>query len=189
MPRYRPPHPSEYSDAQRELARRWTVDRPAASRAVFPLATDDGELLGPPSIWIASPAIGSALASLGAQMRWGIALSERAREAAILAVAYAHDSAFEIFAHERAGRSVGWTDADLAAIRAGGAPDDADEEVRSALDVARLLLAHRSLDAGAFAGAEAVLGVEHLMQLVALVTYYEMVAVQLAAFAVLPPAP
>jgi alkylhydroperoxidase family enzyme len=188
MPRFHSPEPSELSESQRELHLRYTTGRRADAHAVFPLSDENGRLLGPPAIWILSPEIGLALSEFGYQMRWGIHLSDRAREAAILAVGYGLDSPFELFAHERAARVAGWTDAEMAEIASGEVPTGADEEIRTALDVAWRILDAGTLDDASYARALDVLGLEQLFQLVTLVAYYRMVATQLAVFGVLPPA-
>lgn len=187
MARFHSPDPSEFSDRQRQLATRYTTGRSPEALAEYPLADDDGNLLGPPAVWVLSPEIGFAISEFGSQMRWGIGLSPRAREAAILAVGYTLESPFELFAHERAGRAAGWTDDEMAVIAGGEVPHSADDEIRTALEVAWQILDTGSLDDAAYAAALEVLGLEHLFQLVTLVGYYRMVATQLAVFEVLPP--
>lgn len=187
MARFESPDRSAYSPAQREFYDRYATGPRADPAQPFRLIDDTGTLIGPPSLWVLSPDIGLALAGIGFQMRWGLAISDRAREAVILAVADAHDSAFERFAHEPAARAAGWGDDDLAALRAREVPGDADDEVRAALEVTWRLLDAGALDGGEYARAEEYLGTEKLFHVVTLVGYYRMVATQLAVFDIRPP--
>jgi len=185
--RFTAPEPAEYTPRQAEFHRRYTTGPRADPAAPFRLIDGEGRLIGPPAVWVLSPEMGFALAGIGAEMRWGIGFSERTREAVILAVGYALDSPFERYAHEPAGRAVGWTDEDFAEIAARRAPRGADEEVAAALAATWEILDTGTLGDASYARALAALGLEHLFQLVALVSYYRMIATQLAVFGVLPP--
>src|SRR3546814_859398 len=164
--RFDPPDRAAYTPEQLAFHQRYATGPRADPAQPFRLIDAEGNLIGPPSVWVTSPGIGLALAGIGSEMRWGLGLSDRAREAVILAVAYAFDSPFELFAHEPAARAAGWGDDDLRAIREGGAPDSADDEVRIALDVARRLLAADTLDAAEYARAAAFFGAVRLFQFV-----------------------
>ena len=188
MPRFTGPARDAFTPEEQEFYDRYATGPRADPNAAFRLIDDEGTLIGPPSIWILAPHIGLALAQIGGHMRWGLDLSDRAREAAILAVGYTLESPFELFAHEPAGRAAGWSDDELAAIARRTVPESADDEIRTALDVAWRVTDTGALDDDSYAAALAVLGQQRLFQLVALVTYYRMVATQLAVFGVLPPA-
>lgn len=185
--RFASPDRSAYTPAQQEFYDRYATGPRADPAQPFRLIDDAGTLIGPPSLWVLSPDIGLALAGIGFQMRWGLGISDRAREAVILAVAYAHDSPFELFAHEPAARAAGWTDDDLAALRSRTVPAGADDEGRTALEVAWHLLDAATLEADEYARASEYLGTENLFHVVTLVGYYRMVATQLAVFDIRPP--
>lgn len=185
--RFTPPPRVGYSARQREFHEAFTTGPRADPSAPFRLFDEHGDLTGPPSIWVLSPEVGFALSGIGHQMRWGIGFSQAAREAAILAVGYTLDSAFEQYAHEPAARAVGLSDADIADIAARRIPDGADAEVRGALEAAWEITDTGTLSDAAYANALEVFGLERLFQLVALVTYYRMVATQLAVFDIRPP--
>ena len=187
-PRFTTPDRHDYTPRQQAMYDRFTTGPRADPSAPFRLFDADGTLIGPPSIWVLSPEVGFALSGIGHQMRWGIGFSERTREAVILAVGHTLDSPFELFAHVPAARAVGIGDAELEAIAAGAVPEGADAEMRVGLEVAWEVLATGTLDDDAYARAAEVFGIEGLFQLVALITYYRMVATQLAVFGVLPPA-
>jgi 4-carboxymuconolactone decarboxylase len=111
-------------------------------------------------------------------------LPGRARELAILVVAAHWASAFEQHAHEAAGRLAGLTEAELAAVRAGGEPSLADPAERAAVRVARALVQAGDLDDGEYAGAVAQLGEDGVFELTTLVGYYATLALQLRVFRV-----
>ena len=180
-------HPDDMTAEQRALHHRFTSGPRAAPDAAFPLVDADGRLDGPPNGWLLSPRLGSALEQLGGAIRFGLRLSPRAAEIAVLSVAHHRDSPFEVHAHVRAGRAAGLRDADLAALAGGRAPDRMDAEERAAYEVTRALLAMHTLDDEQYGRAVAVLGEDRLLELVMLVGYYEMLATQLAVFDVRPP--
>ena len=177
----------ELSPRQRELYDLFTTGPRARPDNPFRLYDDDGNLTGPPSAWVLSPEIGHALEQFGGQMRWGIHTSGQTREAVILAVAYDADSPFELFAHEPAGRTEGFSEEDLAALRAGRAPEGASEETRAAHALALELIRTRAVSDESWAAAVAVLTLPVVFEIVTLVGYCQLVALTLSAFRILPP--
>lgn len=180
--------PEEMTPRQRELHELFTTGPRANPANPFRLFDADGFLTGPPSAWVLSPEIGHALSNFGYQMRWGIHTSGKTREAIILAVAHHEASPFELFAHEPAGRAEGLSDEDLATLRAGRVPDDSSQETRVAHALALELIADRALSDASFENAVALLGRDVVFEIVTLVGYYQMVALTLSAFRILPPA-
>lgn len=180
-------HTEEMSPRQRELYDFFTTGPRANPDNPFRLYDDDGFLTGPPAAWILSPEIGHALEKFGGQMRWGIHTSGKTREAVILAVAYDAQSPFELFAHEPAGRTEGFSDEDLAALREGRVPDDSDDETRVAHSLALELIRTRRISDESWASAAGSLGLPVVFEIVTLVGYYQMVALTLSAFEVHPP--
>jgi 4-carboxymuconolactone decarboxylase len=178
--------PEDMSPEQEAFARTFTSGPRASADAAFPLSTPDGRLIGPPAIWILQPRLGMALQHLGGEVRFGLLLGDRAAEAAVLAIAEHEHSPFELFAHVRAAAKAGWSDEDIAVIRAGGTPPGATEEESAALEIARSMLIG-PLEDGAADEALRRLGAERLMELTTLVGYYRMLAAQLAIFGIEPP--
>ena len=172
---------------QREIYDRFTAGRQARPDSAFSLVHPDGGLTGPANAWLLSPPVGRALERLGAAVRFKLELGDRAREIAILTVAYFRDSAFEAYAHMAAGRSAGLTEDELGALAA-----DRDPELVAADEIAvrattKVLLERGTLDATEYAAARDVLGERGLFELVILVGYYQLLATQLAVFDVRPP--
>lgn len=153
----------------------------------FPLVDAGGALEGPFNAMLLSPAVGTALQELGATLRYGTRLPDRAREIAILVVAAHWDSAFEQHAHEAVGRRIGLTGDELRALRRCDPLDLADPVEAEVLAVTRALTEHGDLDDDAYARAVAVLGEPALFELTTLAGYYATLALQLRLFRVAAP--
>jgi 4-carboxymuconolactone decarboxylase len=128
------------------------------------------------------------LQQVGAQVRYATGLGDRARELAILAVGYAWDSGFEIYAHERVARATGLTDADLSAVRDGRFDDLADPRERLVAALAHALANRRDLTQEEYLAGREVLGDQVIFELTTLVGYYSTLALQLRVFRVPIPA-
>lgn len=148
----------------------------------FPLTADDGSLRGPFNALLLAPAIGGALQELGSAIRYRGTLDDRSREIAILLVAARWESEFEQVSHEAIARSLGFDDAQLAALARDDVSALADRELLVA-DTVRSLLAG-DLDDDAWARAEEGLGAATVFELSTLVGYYSTLALQLRVFRV-----
>ena len=179
--------PDEMSPEQRALYDFFATGRRADASAPFSLVDAEGRLQGPPAVWVLHPPLGNALEQLGAAVRYHLTLPARAREMVILMVGHHHRAPFELYAHTKAGIAAGLSPADLEALAAGRPPELTSTEERLAYRVARQLLDTGKLDEDIYAEAVAALTVERLFELVTIVGYYTMIAVQLGAFELLPP--
>lgn len=160
---------------------------PRAAGRQFALVDADGALEGPFNAMLLHPPIGAALQELGSAVRYRSTLSDRAREIAILLVAGVWDSAFERYAHEAVGRSVGLSEAELGALREGRVDAFTDDRERLVASTALTLAARGDLDGGQFRAARDGLGLAALFELTTLVGYYATLALQLRVFRVGPP--
>jgi 4-carboxymuconolactone decarboxylase len=188
MSRLRRLVPADLDEAQRLLYDRIVGGPRANGPRPAPLTDGDGALRGPFNAMLYAPAVGEALQSLGAAVRFGTALSDRIREIAILAVAAHWDSAFERYAHEAIGRTIGLSDDIIAALRVREEPPLTDRIEQAAYRVVRALLTHRDLDDAQFADARAELGDAALVELSTVVGHYGTLALQLRLFRVEVPA-
>ncbi|MBU2696905.1 carboxymuconolactone decarboxylase family protein [Pimelobacter sp. 30-1] len=158
--------------------------------AAFALTDAEGRLEGPFDAMLLAPESGAAVQELGAALRYRTSLSGREREIAILAVAHAHRSDFEVWAHERVARRSGLSEAELADLRVGRAAGTFGAEEAQVHAVVASLVATRDLDDATFRAGEAALGTARLAELVTLVGYYEMLALSLRVWRVpLPETP
>jgi 4-carboxymuconolactone decarboxylase len=178
--------PSALDDEQRALYDAIVGGRRARGPQLFRLADSEGRLEGPFNAFLLQPRLGSALQALGSSVRYDTGLDDRCREIAILVVAAHWRSDFERYAHEAVARSVGLTDAELAAIRDGRYAELAGREALVARTVAALL-ARGDLDDAEYREAVEHLGPAGLFELLTLVGYYATLALQLRVFRV--PAP
>ncbi|WP_084126767.1 carboxymuconolactone decarboxylase family protein [Demequina sp. NBRC 110054] len=154
----------------------------AAGPQHFALTRPDGSLRGPFNAMLLAPDLGAALQGVGSALRYRGALSDRAREIAILLVAARWDSAFEREAHEAVGAACGLTGDELAALRAQDPTSfDGDDAV---VALAVLALLDGDLDDAAWADLESSLGAAVAFELTTLVGYYATLALQLRVFRV-----
>jgi 4-carboxymuconolactone decarboxylase len=174
--------PATLTAGQRELYDEIASGPRAQGPQHFPLLAADGSLRGPFNAFLFSPAVGRALQAMGAAIRFESGLADRMRELAILLVAHRWDSAFEIEAHEAVGRSVGLTEVELAALRAGDVSAFDGAEAVAARIVVDLL--DGDLDDAMWASGVASLGEPALVELSTLVGYYATLALQLRVFRV-----
>ena len=148
---------------------------------------DDGALEGPFNAFLLQPRLGAALQAVGSAVRYDTALSDRAREIAILVVATEWTSTFEWYAHEAVGRHVGLTEAELAGLAVGEYAALPAED-RLVAEVSQELSADGDLDDATYAAAVASLGEKGVFELLTLVGYYATLALQLRVFRVGSPA-
>ncbi len=150
----------------------------------FALVDDTGALAGPFNAMLLQPGLGGALQALGTAIRFQGTLPGRTRELAILIVAAHWASAFELHAHEAAGRAAGLAEAEIAAARAGEEPALADPAERAAVRAVRALVQVGDLDDEEYAAAVAELGEAGVFELTTLAGYYATLALQLRVFRV-----
>jgi 4-carboxymuconolactone decarboxylase len=175
---------AKLDDDQRALYDAITAGPRSRGPQAFALTDSDGGLVGPFNAMLLSPPLGAALQALGASVRYRSALSDRAREVAILVVAREWDCAFEIYAHEAVGRTVGLDEADLAAIRERRPEALADDRERLVAATTFALAARCDLTDDEYSAARDGLGERGVFELTTLVGYYATLALQLRVFRV-----
>jgi 4-carboxymuconolactone decarboxylase len=131
-----------------------------------------------------SPPLGRALQAVGAAVRYGGALTNRAREMAILIAGHAWQSEFEIYAHVAVGRAAGLDDAELHAVSEHDYGRFADDYERLVADTAHALATRSDLTDDEYAAARDGLGLPVLFELTTLIGYYSTLALQLRIFRV-----
>jgi 4-carboxymuconolactone decarboxylase len=171
--------PDELSPEQRRLYDAITQGPRSKGPQLVPLMDAEGRLEGPFNALLLSPDVGTALQELGSTIRYRTALSDRAREIAILELSAHRRADFEWYAHERIGRAAGLSDDEIAAIRRGKKIATLDAGETLVRRLVRMLLRERDLDRAAFEEARDVLGARALMDLIALVGYYDTIALSL----------
>lgn len=178
--------PDRLTTEQHELYRAITEGPRASGPQLFALTDDEGSLQGPFGGFLLSPTVGNALQGLGAAVRYGTRLSDRARELAILAVAAAWDSSFEKHAHEAVGRKVGLTEDEMATVASGEMPDLDDPVETAVLRLTRALL-EGDVDDEAWSACLPPLDESLVFELTTLVGYYATLALQMRVLRVEAP--
>lgn len=147
----------------------------------FPLVDAEGSLTGPFDALLLLPELGTAVEGLGLAIRFGGGLPARARELAILVTGHHHHSAFEVAAHEAAGRRAGLSESELASL-AEGRDVGANALETLVSRVTRELVSTGALTDSSYQAAVDGLGEEGVFELTCIVGYYSMLAVQMRVF-------
>jgi 4-carboxymuconolactone decarboxylase len=148
------------------------------------IADEAGRLQGPFNAILHYPEVGHPLQELGAMLRFRGLLPERPRELVILITAAAWESEFEWWAHVRIGKQIGVTDEEIDAIRT-SAPLELDDPVeQAAVDAARAATIRGDLDHDEYVQAQDALGDRMLIEVLILVGYYALLALQMRVFRV-----
>jgi 4-carboxymuconolactone decarboxylase len=189
--------PSALDEDQRSLYDAIAGGRRAQGPQLFRLADAEGRLEGPFNAFLLQPRLGSALQALGSSVRYETGLDDRCREIAILVVAAHWRSDFEWHAHEAVGRSVGLGDVELAAVRDGryaelaavqdGRPAALAEREALVARTVAALVTRGDLDDAEYREAVGQVGAAGVFELLTLVGYYAMLALQLRVFRVPSP--
>jgi alkylhydroperoxidase family enzyme len=150
------------------------------------LAPEDQDLLKRP-IWlfkalVNSPGAARAFSGLGGYIRYGSKLDPRLRELAILQVGWLARSPYEWSHHVKLGHDFGVTDLDIQALidDTAGRPVSLDPLARLVLRAAREMTADRAMTEATFAGLQAELGDEQVVDLTLTIGFYNAVVRVLA---------
>lgn len=176
--------PEDMTPEQLEIYEKFNSGERAKS--AFSLVHPEGGLIGPPAAWLLSPPLAEMFEHAGGTMRFRLSLTPRCIEIALLLHGYHRDCAFEIDAHRRAGAAAGLTEDDMDGLAMRKPPVFESEEERVVFQTTISLLDHRDLDDDQFAEAESVLGLRKLFELISLVGYYDLIAMQLEIFRIRP---
>ncbi len=181
------PRPDELDAGQRALYDAILASRGTGPR-LFRLTDDEGRLEGPFNALLRSPTIGDAVQRLGAAVRFGGALDDRCREIAILTCAHAFSADFERYSHRAVGRAAGLTDEELGALATEDRVPASFSEVEALVHrLTRALATTEDWSDEEHAAGMTGLGDERLQELLTLVGYYRMLALQLRVWRVPTP--
>jgi 4-carboxymuconolactone decarboxylase len=147
-----------------------------------------GGMRGPFEAWLRAPGLADHAQKLGAYCRFESVLAPDARELAILLTGRHWKAQFEFWAHARLGREAGLPADVIEAVRKGGRPALARDDLQAVYDVVSEYFASNRVSDGLYARAIAVLGERGLVDLVGIVGYYGLVSMTLNVFEVeVPP--
>lgn len=175
------------NEAQLRLHGNLTGGKRAKAPRKFPLENEDGSLNGPFNVLLHNPEIGDCVQKLGNQLRFESRLSGQLREIAILTVAQHWRSNYEWFAHSLIAQKEGVSDAAIAAIKEGKAPEDNEDWALVHRLVSEFLETARVSDE-TYRQAVAAFGEAATVELTILAGYYCMISGILNVFEVdMPP--
>lgn len=141
-----------------------------------------GRVPAPMIAWIRNPELARRAQKLGELLRYQTTLEPKLSELAILVCARHWTSHYEWTVHKREGLKAGMDPAVVTAIAARREPTLADDRERAVYEVARTLIGTARLPQSLHDQGTAVLGERGMVELVALLGYYSMVALTLNAF-------
>jgi 4-carboxymuconolactone decarboxylase len=138
-------------------------------------------VVGPFAAWMHAPEIGSALAAVGAEVRFSASLPANVTEVAICTTGARCRAAFEFAAHRGLAVAAGVDEAALDRLAAGDDPGfDGDEAAAHA--VASELLGHHTISDETYRNAVERFGSRGMVELVTTVGYYSLNAMLLNGF-------
>jgi 4-carboxymuconolactone decarboxylase len=186
-PRLEPLKPASLDADQRRLYDAVLASPRGQGPARRFILRDDETLTGPFDAFLRSPELGIHLERAGMAFRTHTALSDAAREVAVLVVAQAWGADFEWWVHGIVARRLGVSEAAIEAIGHGKKPDLAEPDVAAAYDVAASLVHRRTIDDTTLERARNALGERALVEVVTLVGFYQLVSGVLTTFEPPPP--
>ena len=164
------------------------ADMNAEQGRVYDAAKQSSGIVGGPYLaYIRVPKLFEASQNMRATLASG-PLSRREQQIVNLAVARHWNARYPWYAQVRNSLAIGIEQGVIDAINARKTPDLADARERTCFAVARELLADKGLSDASYAAAEKVMGLEHLVALVATVGSFSMTCLTAATFQVAPPA-
>lgn len=150
---------------------------PAQRAVVATIASGKrGGVRGPFIALLHNPALAQPLQALGEHLRFETRFAPAVLEIAILVTARHWNCAYEWYAHERIARNAGLHTDVIRALAEGMPPPGLDEEGTVVYRVATETLVSGSPDDATCAAAEARFGKDGLLDLLALVGYYSLLA-------------
>ena len=156
---------------------------PEAKRAYDEILRVRGQVRGPFAIWLSgSPELCEMALKLQDWFPKHAKFERRLLELMILVLARKSNAQFAWFVHEPHAARLGIAPGIIEALRERRTPDFAREDERLVYDVTLELDATKTLSPGTYARAVAAFGPQVLVQLVAAVGFYEMVAMTLNTF-------
>ena len=144
-----------------------------------------GRLPGPYKVWIHNPKLVHAADPLGRHFTPGqYSLTEREREIAVVVITNKWASDYPATAHEKRGKEVGLTAAQVEAIAAGLPTSFEDPREQAVYEVSVSLAINRIVTQGLHDRAVALLGHPGVSDLVSLMGYYTAVSLTMNFYAV-----
>jgi 4-carboxymuconolactone decarboxylase len=143
--------------------------------------TRGGTVRGPFAIWLRNPAIADAADKFGTTLRNGD-LDQRLFEIMVLVVARHWSAQYEWFAHARHAHECGISPDAIEAIQHRRKPTFDRDDERLVYELVTEMNETRTLSQATYDGAVAMLGLDHVIELITALGFYTMVAIMLNGF-------
>jgi 4-carboxymuconolactone decarboxylase len=143
---------------------------------------------GPFAAWMHAPELGELAQRLGAHCRYNKAVPPRLSELAILCTARMWRAQYEWYAHASIAARAGVKPKTIADIRAGHEPKSAPKDERAIYAFVQELYKTRRVSDRTYKRVHAFLGDSAMVELVAILGYYTLIAMTLDVFRMMPPA-
>lgn len=143
---------------------------------------------GPFNAWLRSPVLGTRLQAVGEYLRFNTSVPHKLNEFAILITAVEWSSGFEWYAHHPLALKAGLEPEVAEQLRRGERPTEMTQDETVVYDFVTQLHRQHQVGDKAFGSAKALLGEQGVMDLIALVGYYDIVSMTLNVAQVQPPA-
>jgi 4-carboxymuconolactone decarboxylase len=143
------------------------------------LAGPRDSLGGPFNVMLRSPEVGDKLQDFGASMRFMSSIPAKLRELAIILTARHWTQEYEWLVHRRAAESAGLDVAIIEAIAEGRRPASLDADEKIVYDFCTELLTEHTVGDATFAAAKTLLGERGVVDVIALMGYYQTIAMML----------
>jgi 4-carboxymuconolactone decarboxylase len=143
---------------------------------------------GPFAAWMHAPELGELAQRLGAHCRYNKAVPPRLSEFAILCTARMWRAQYEWYAHAPIAARAGVKPKTIADIRAGREPKSAPKDERAIYAFVQELYRTRRVSDRTYKRVHTFLGDSAMVELVAILGYYTLVAMTLDVFRMMPPA-
>ena len=146
-----------------------------------------GAIGGPFLVLLNAPHLAVHVSRLGHQLRFEGTLPDADRELAIISTAREFEARYEWFVHEKLARKVGTSVAAIDAVRTQASTAGLTRRERVLIDVPRAIVRRHRLEPELHAEASEELGEALLLELIALVGFYQLIGTVLNAYDVEPP--
>lgn len=142
---------------------------------------------GPFNAWLRSPVLGTRLQAVGEYLRFNTTVPHKLNEFAILITAVEWSSGFEWYAHHPLALKAGLEPEVAEQLRQGKRPTTMTPDEAVVYDFVTQLHRQHQVSNKNFADATALVGEQGVMDLIALVGYYDIVSMTLNVAQVQPP--
>ncbi len=131
--------------------------------------------------WLRNPTLSNYIQQLGAYIRYDV-LSDKQRELAILVTGRCWNCELEWILHEQQAHTAGHSEEDLTTLASGGKPAFVEPDLSAIYDYVVEINETREVSDSTYDAALQTLGEKGVVELVALVGFYDMTAVLIKTF-------